>query len=915
MSQLMLVIAVGHLVYCPFTKVEESFNIQAVHDILYHRFNLSQYDHLEFPGVVPRTFIGPLIIAFLSAPLAFLIQVFEFSKFWTQYVVRFTLAYCNILSFNILSRTLEKQFGSKWLRWFLAITVTQSHFMFYLSRPLPNIVALPLALLALDGWLKNNTKQFVLFAGATTIIFRSELAIYFGILLLYDLYFKRITIKRLFQLAIPGGIIFLSLTLLVDSIFWKKVVWPEGEVLWFNTILNKSSEYGTSPFFWYFYSAIPRGMASSVFLVPLGFCLDKRVGKIIMPTLLFVLIYSFLPHKELRFIIYVFPFLNVAAATACHRLWENREKLFMYYILSCAAISHLAVNLMFTLFLLSISGINYPGGTAILHLHRLAKNESYVNVHIANLACQTGVSRFTQINPNWIYNKTEHIQAGSYDMYEFTHLIIEGKSKFSTNLKPYTATHDVMDTIEAFHEISFNYFQIPPVKIQTKPVLFILKRKKNYEDFLKILLDKNSFITKNIFLNNSSCSKEYSVNERKLLSNGVIDEKEYKPKNNDDKITKEEINTFDKDEKGCKNIEERSDFDKVYPNLDIANLDGKNKRKFFKLNKMETSKEVNLNFNESNEKKTEGVGDYQLIEDEISNISNIKKTKTDNTPLKSKSFIKLDIINKMSNEKLDGVASHDIVEKKMLESGNMKSEQVFKNIITAENRVNVKHNIKKIIQRYKRKQTIEEESEKENILFSKEHKKLPVIIKMNEKLRQKKELNKLKHEIIKIIDNNPNIANKNIIKHKIQNTIMTELINVMENKVRLFEDNKKNQYIVSSMEAREQASKDIKLLKDEAKNLINEEFIVTSTKSAEVNKIDKDNKKNKLPVIDKLRIERSSQLNVYNFKNNELANLKLNAKEETYLRKFKKTNKKIDNIIMIIEEIIDAIEIVDINNI
>lgn len=61
-----------HLFAASYSKVEEAFNLEATHDIL--RYGITRdaiehrYDHVAFPGPVPRTFVGALVLAGLSKP-------------------------------------------------------------------------------------------------------------------------------------------------------------------------------------------------------------------------------------------------------------------------------------------------------------------------------------------------------------------------------------------------------------------------------------------------------------------------------------------------------------------------------------------------------------------------------------------------------------------------------------------------------------------------------------------------------------------------------------------------------------------------------------------------------------------------------------------------------------------------------
>lgn len=139
---------VFHLWVAPYTKVEESFNIQATHDVLvyglptsnvYERLT-STYDHFTFPGAVPRTFVGPVLLAGVSEPVIALVGFRH-----AQHIVRLVLGLFNALAMMSMMHNVQRAFGRPAARWYVVLQASQFHVMFYASRTLPNMFAFGLS--------------------------------------------------------------------------------------------------------------------------------------------------------------------------------------------------------------------------------------------------------------------------------------------------------------------------------------------------------------------------------------------------------------------------------------------------------------------------------------------------------------------------------------------------------------------------------------------------------------------------------------------------------------------------------------------------------------------------------------------------------------------------------------------------
>ncbi|PNI74746.1 PIGB isoform 6 [Pan troglodytes] len=132
---------------------------------------------------------------------------------------------------------------------------------------------------------------------------------------------------------LPVGFVTLSLSLMIDRIFFGQWTLVQFNFLKFNVLQNLGTFYGSHPWHWYFSQGFPVILGTHLpFFIHGCYLAPKRYRILLVTVLWTLLVYSMLSHKEFRFIYPVLPFCMVFCGYSLTHLktWKKPALSFLF---------------------------------------------------------------------------------------------------------------------------------------------------------------------------------------------------------------------------------------------------------------------------------------------------------------------------------------------------------------------------------------------------------------------------------------------------------------------------------------------------------------------------------------------------------------------------------------------------------
>ncbi|KDN40872.1 glycosyltransferase family 22 protein [Tilletiaria anomala UBC 951] len=326
---------VAHILYTPYTKIEEHFVLNAVHDnlawgLLDGEQVRKHFEFFVFPDPVPHSFLGVQALSIAVYPFAVLGRWSGLirSSADVQITVRLVLGLLNaaaVFYFSEVVRQLgespedepkrlskgtsespRRQDGSFARNLFLLLHGLQFNFLFWAGRTThnslvlgPTLVALRWILISNKPWQGSSPSAVAGFTLLTfcTAILRCELVGVLAPSCLWLIATNRAKFGDLFHAGLISAVISVGLTTWFDKPLWSGIhnssslpyvpysvnqlisanFIPEFEAFSFNILQGKSAAWGTMSRTFYFTSALPKALSISIVLVPIGMALMFRL--------------------------------------------------------------------------------------------------------------------------------------------------------------------------------------------------------------------------------------------------------------------------------------------------------------------------------------------------------------------------------------------------------------------------------------------------------------------------------------------------------------------------------------------------------------------------------------------------------------------------------------------------------------